>query len=1331
MSFIIDPKSLSFSSIKGDLETYVKSRPDAAKWAGFFSSLTGQTIVELIAALGAYTSYNNIVGRRENYLHHAENKSSVIGIVEALGYSIYRGRAEYVKLTVLPTGTVTPLPRFSAVGQVLDQDLVLIGHLVNGVLVQEDVPATSGQSVELIVAIGTLSTETKTIDTPSIASFRYSIANSSEDIRVLLNGEEVETSDRIIDLDSGKFAVLSNVLGSVDIMYLNRDSYVGNTNPIRYKSGDTLALETITLKAITYKARQIRFFYGDIVSSSTYSALMPVETAAEAKVNGPLFHETQSLVRGRLDFLKIFRFADTSFVSTNQRDISSALIELVYLKDDYRALTTSEKDSLISSVFKSVLMGIAPPVISDPVRAPLLLDITVSLLNTSGNTAANIREILAKRENILEGEFNLSSLESDIEGLSYVRTARISLGSTSWEAASVSNTPSGSRLITGKYERGHHISPVTPNGYLYEMSKLIRKTGGTEPTWPKTSNVNGRVADGDIVWEERYIDLSNTGVVTWSSGAEFDLRESVAPILPNGRYYVAVDFINSSFGNDEVQKISFTAVPTSGTWRIHYDTEKTSDLLFNATASDVENALNSLSGLSSVSVSGSYSSGFLITFTGADGNKSQPQIEVSDAGLDDIQLISFLDTYGNPAVPNDYPPPVSGSYSWALSSDGNATDPMAFDATSADIAVALSALMGSAVEVTGSYSLGFSITMSGGTVAKNLQPLLTPALMASSGVDEVQRITFGAVPTTGTWRLHFASEYTGDMLPTASAITVASELNALAGLEGVDVTGDYTSGFEVTFSGSSGKTNQLMLSSSFGGQVSSQTIYFSIVPDYGTWRLEYGSDETIDLMFNSSLSDIKSAIELVVPTTVTVTGNYSRGINIAFDGMSSRNALTCLDAGRNDVQVLTFDAVPRGGSFLLGLNGAYTPQISYQATSSILKEELDALLGVSSTVVTGSFTQGFTVTFDKSPKETLNVLSTLVNQGTHETTDITINNDSSFFDGIGGGKYFFISDTATDYYVWYKVTDSSVNPGGQTDPNASNRTGIQVSILTTDIAYQIAIKTAAALRNYFTAPVPSTETLTATCSQMGTVLSDMDAGTAGITIDVTLIGSLPATAITQQHTTGRYPASNLSRTDNPLVITIEQVQEGLYPANNTDAAITITQTTQGVPPMSNLQANNSSIEIRVTKVVDGCPPASNVTASSVPVDLTVSTLVDALSAEPIWPIVIGGRIYDGSVIWMALEVVGTPATWRPSTSYSVGDSIFPTETVTNAAGDILMYQCVGFVGTTGIDTPIFPTNLNNTVDDGNIRWRARKSDVDPISLGYNEYYKITETITTV
>lgn len=84
---------------------------------------------------------------------------------------------------------------------------------------------------------------------------------------------------------------------------------------------------------------------------------------------------------------------------------------------------------------------------------------------------------------------------------------------------------------------------------------------------------------------------------------------------------------------NEIQRIAFSAVPTAGNWSLDFDGQVTASLAFNANAAAVQTALNDLSNLSGVSVSGDYTAGFNVTFAGADGAKDQSMLVVASNTL--------------------------------------------------------------------------------------------------------------------------------------------------------------------------------------------------------------------------------------------------------------------------------------------------------------------------------------------------------------------------------------------------------------------------------------------------------------------------------------------------------------------------------------------------------------------------------------------------------------------------------------------------------------------------------------------------------------------------
>jgi hypothetical protein len=64
------------------------------------------------------------------------------------------------------------------------------------------------------------------------------------------------------------------------------------------------------------------------------------------------------------------------------------------------------------------------------------------------------------------------------------------------------------------------------------------------------------------------------------------------------------------------QKVGFSAIPTSGAFKLVYGIAQTSELSFNATASNVQTALRAIAGLEAVTVTGNTTLGFSVVFIG-------------------------------------------------------------------------------------------------------------------------------------------------------------------------------------------------------------------------------------------------------------------------------------------------------------------------------------------------------------------------------------------------------------------------------------------------------------------------------------------------------------------------------------------------------------------------------------------------------------------------------------------------------------------------------------------------------------------------------------------
>lgn len=126
---------------------------------------------------------------------------------------------------------------------------------------------------------------------------------------------------------------------------------------------------------------------------------------------------------------------------------------------------------------------------------------------------------------------------------------------------------------------------------------------------------------------------------------------SIASVLGNSlaRFVTDANGIIAAAVNAQ-QKITFSSVPDSGNWTITFDGQTTGSLAFNANAAAVETALELLSNITSVTVSGDYTNGFTIEFNGADAGTKKNAFTTSDTlltGATPVELtVTVLDEGG-------------------------------------------------------------------------------------------------------------------------------------------------------------------------------------------------------------------------------------------------------------------------------------------------------------------------------------------------------------------------------------------------------------------------------------------------------------------------------------------------------------------------------------------------------------------------------------------------------------------------------------------------------------------------------------------------------------
>lgn len=105
-------------------------------------------------------------------------------------------------------------------------------------------------------------------------------------------------------------------------------------------------------------------------------------------------------------------------------------------------------------------------------------------------------------------------------------------------------------------------------------------------------------------------------------------------------------------------------------------------------------------------------------------------------------------------------------------------------------------------------------------------------------------------------------------------------------------------------------------------------------------------------------------------------------------------------------------------------------------------------------------------------------------------------------------------------------------------------------------------------------------------------------------------------------------------------------------------------------------------------------------------------------------------VVDKDILWLEVPKSGSPPEWQPNTNYNKGDTVIPTSSFILPPGkESVMFQCVGFVGKSGITEPVFPVAIGNTVIDNNIEWICRDPLAPSVNIDWFEYYQITHTLT--
>lgn len=348
---------------------------------------------------------------------------------------------------------------------------------------------------------------------------------------------------------------------------------------------------------------------------------------------------------------------------------------------------------------------------------------------------------------------------------------------------------------------------------------------------------------------------------------------SASTVISSGTLISVLNNSNSIFetdeevilvaGTDEVQTITFTGSPVSGTFTLIYnETEETTALNYNATNTEVQNALNALNSLSGITVTGSVGSGFVVTFAGNDGKQPQPALTEGTNTLSPSTTISIAET--TPGVYQGYcsmtciengsinanagtltviENPQSGfirtfNVNDAILGRNEETDAEArirrnenfTTSTAGPVNAIINKIWGlnddeysdlvqlefvdvyeNVTDVVDSrnipgHGIMVCVRQIGDSTTRDTEIL--QAIFDSKGAgiqtsfgNDLQNITFDNTPTSGAFTLDYEGQVTTSLPYNATNSQVQTALNNLSNLSGVIVTGSIVDGFVVDFDG--------------------------------------------------------------------------------------------------------------------------------------------------------------------------------------------------------------------------------------------------------------------------------------------------------------------------------------------------------------------------------------------------------------------------------------------------------------------------------------------------------------------------------------------------
>lgn len=530
-------QSLSLTSVFNSIVGFFRSQENSGSWKNLTTGSEATFLIRLLANVISTISYRIIAQSRENFLSTAALPSSNIGISVNLGYSAFRGSNFKRKVRLLPTGSYT-IPKLGVLGAYNDQyDIIAL----------EEVSLVEGEPIDVNVVVGKIKEESFTAGTSAIKCFSLFTTGISEDYVLYVGSTEVPTTKVIKNMTEDKYLVRTNPYSSVDIMYLN--TYEGAKYV--YGTGTEITIKYVELQDIEEVPFTDAMFanFAILEDVTNISQYLPFETVEEMKINAPLDHETQNLIRSKQDYANRLSEIVPAVIDANWEALTPTYTLITGLKNDFTLVSDSERAEVLTLLKKENFFGTPLPDITHPRREVANLQIDLAL-NVKYKNLADINEdidnILANYYDAKLGyTFNTFDLERKIESLSYVKYARV---------GHVINE----REANKNYQVGYILNYKDENSNTsqnYIAAKILGMTGDVAPNWNipitpmKEIDTEMETQDGSIIWRA-YKNLPNmpsNSYSAWQRYTQFGVGDYVydeknAP----GYMFKCVDLVKSS-----------------------------------------------------------------------------------------------------------------------------------------------------------------------------------------------------------------------------------------------------------------------------------------------------------------------------------------------------------------------------------------------------------------------------------------------------------------------------------------------------------------------------------------------------------------------------------------------------------------------------------------------------------------------------------------------------------------------------------------------------------------------------------------------------------------